>query len=148
MTTCPLPQNEAERLTAVHACKILDAANEVEFDVTTLVAASLFNAPIALVSLMDRDRLWFKARFLSELRAQAGRLCSTPRVNAWFRAPPRAASAPFRFGMSCKLKVSPAASARFAARWLGLTPSPAKNQEFNPRLVASLARRPEGLAHG
>ena len=62
MTTCPMPQNEAERLAAVHAYKILDTAPEVEFDVTTRVAASLFNTPIALVALMDRDRLWFKAR--------------------------------------------------------------------------------------
>ena len=62
MTACPLPRNEAERLAAVHAYKILDTAPEVEFDVTTRVAASLFNAPIALVALMDRDRLWFKSR--------------------------------------------------------------------------------------
>ena len=62
MTPCPKPLNEAERLAAVHAYKILDTAPEVEFDVTTRVAASLFNAPIALVALMDRDRLWFKSR--------------------------------------------------------------------------------------
>ena len=62
MNTCPMPDNEAERLAAVHAYKILDTAPEVEFDVTTRVAASLFNAPIALVALMDRDRLWFKSR--------------------------------------------------------------------------------------
>ncbi|CAN5144388.1 hypothetical protein BH11PSE10_BH11PSE10_07250 [soil metagenome] len=62
MTSCPLPRNEAERLAAVHAYKILDTAPEVEFDVTTRVAASLFDAPIALVALMDRDRLWFKSR--------------------------------------------------------------------------------------
>ncbi len=58
----PLPANEAERLAAVHAYQILDTAPEVEFDVTTRIAASLFNAPIALVALMDRDRLWFKSR--------------------------------------------------------------------------------------
>lgn len=62
MNPCPMPDNEAERLAAVHAYKILDTAPEVEFDVTTRVAASLFDAPIALVALMDRDRLWFKSR--------------------------------------------------------------------------------------
>jgi diguanylate cyclase (GGDEF)-like protein len=40
----------------------LDTAPEVEFDVTTRVAAALFDTPIALVALMDRDRLWFKSR--------------------------------------------------------------------------------------
>ena len=62
MYPCPMPDNEAERLAAVHGYKILDTAPEVEFDVTTRIAASLFDAPIALVALMDRDRLWFKSR--------------------------------------------------------------------------------------
>ncbi len=62
MAQCPLPANEEERLAAVHSYSILDTAPEVEFDVTTRVASHLFNAPIALVALMDRNRLWFKSR--------------------------------------------------------------------------------------
>lgn len=62
MSSCPIPENEAERLAAVQTYKILDTAPEVEFDVITRIASSLFNAPIALVALMDRDRLWFKSR--------------------------------------------------------------------------------------
>ena len=62
MNPCPMPDNEAERLAAVHSYRILDTAPEVEFDVTTRVAASLFDAPIALVALMDQDRRWFKSR--------------------------------------------------------------------------------------
>lgn len=62
MSNCPLLENEAERLASVHAYKIMDTAPEVEFDVTTRVAAALFDTPIALVALMDRDRLWFKSR--------------------------------------------------------------------------------------
>lgn len=62
MNTCPVPENETERLAAVYAYKILDTPPEVEFDVITRVASSLFNVPIALVALMDRDRLWFKSR--------------------------------------------------------------------------------------
>ena len=61
MNASPIPENETERLAAVHAYKILDTPPEVEFDVITRVASSLFNAPIALVALMDRDRLWFKS---------------------------------------------------------------------------------------
>lgn len=62
MSTCPLPLNEAERLASVRAHQILDTAPEPEFDATTRVAAHLFNLPIALVALMDEDRLWFKSR--------------------------------------------------------------------------------------
>lgn len=58
----PVPDNEAQRLQAVHAQQLLDTPPEAEFDVTTRLAAQLFDAPIALVALMDRDRLWFKAR--------------------------------------------------------------------------------------
>ena len=59
---CPTPAHEAERLAAVQASGLLDTPPEPEFDVTARVAASLFDTPIALVALMDRERLWFKAR--------------------------------------------------------------------------------------
>ena len=59
---CPTPAREAERLAAVHASGLLDTPPEPEFDVTARIAASLFDTPIALVALMDRERLWFKAR--------------------------------------------------------------------------------------
>ncbi len=62
MSLCPLPANEAERLLSVRAHQILDTAPEPEFDVTTRVASRLFDLPIALVALMDADRLWFKSR--------------------------------------------------------------------------------------
>src|SRR6202521_1990117 len=63
------------------------------------------------------------ARFLSERRARAVRPCSTDIGNTWLHAPPRAASVLRMSGMSCKLEASPGASARFAARWRGLTPA-------------------------
>lgn len=59
---CPIPTHEAERLAAVQASGLLDTPPEPEFDVTARIAASLFDTPIALVALMDRERLWFKAR--------------------------------------------------------------------------------------
>jgi diguanylate cyclase (GGDEF)-like protein len=62
MAAFPVPANEPERVAALRAYQILDTAPEVEFDVTTRVASHLFNAPIALVALMDKDRLWFKSR--------------------------------------------------------------------------------------
>jgi diguanylate cyclase (GGDEF)-like protein len=59
---CPIPENEAQRLRAVHSYEILDTMPEVDFDALTRVAAHAFNTPVAVVGLMDADRLWFKSR--------------------------------------------------------------------------------------
>jgi PAS domain S-box-containing protein len=58
----PLPPNEEERLTALYALDILDTAAEPSFDKIVRMAARLMDAPIALVSLVDRNRQWFKAK--------------------------------------------------------------------------------------
>jgi phosphoribosyl 1,2-cyclic phosphodiesterase/CheY-like chemotaxis protein len=57
----PLPANEVERLTALDALGILDTEPEERFDRLTRIAAATFDVPIALVSLIDRDRQWFKS---------------------------------------------------------------------------------------
>jgi len=59
---CPTPANEAERLLATRAYEILDTAPDPQFDAITRVAAALFDVPVALIALMDSDRLWFKSR--------------------------------------------------------------------------------------
>lgn len=59
---CPVPANETERLRAVRSYDILDSQPEVDFDALTRVAAHTFNTPVAVVGLMDSDRLWFKSR--------------------------------------------------------------------------------------
>jgi PAS domain S-box-containing protein len=58
----PVPPNEQERLAALYALEILDTDAEPSFDRIVNMAARLMNAPIALVSLVDRDRQWFKAK--------------------------------------------------------------------------------------
>ncbi|AXC10131.1 sensor histidine kinase [Acidisarcina polymorpha] len=58
----PTPANEAERLEAVERYNILDTAEEESFDRITRLAASLFCAPIALISIVAGDRVWFKSR--------------------------------------------------------------------------------------
>ncbi len=63
----PLPANEAERLRATRAYEILDTPPEPQFDAITRVAASLFKVPVALIALMDGDRLWFKSRLGLEI---------------------------------------------------------------------------------
>jgi PAS domain S-box-containing protein len=53
---------EPQRLKALQAYAILDTAPEAAFDRLTTLAAALFDAPIALVSLIDAERQWFKSR--------------------------------------------------------------------------------------
>lgn len=58
----PLPPDELERLAALHALELLDTPSEERFDRITRLAARFFGVPIALISLVDRDRQWFKSR--------------------------------------------------------------------------------------
>ncbi|WP_176442387.1 PAS domain S-box protein [Noviherbaspirillum humi] len=67
-----MKNDETRRLQALCALGILDTPAEERFDRITRLAASLFNVPIALISLIDRDRQWFKSRFGMPL-AQTGR---------------------------------------------------------------------------
>lgn len=62
MTTCPTPPDETERLNLLHALDLLDTPAEPVFDRITRLAAQILNVPIALVSLVDTDRQWFKSR--------------------------------------------------------------------------------------
>jgi diguanylate cyclase (GGDEF)-like protein/PAS domain S-box-containing protein len=59
----PLPENEEERLAALHGFSLLDTPAEEVFDAITRIAAQICNAPIALISLVDRDRQWFKSNY-------------------------------------------------------------------------------------
>ena len=62
MTEPRIAQNETQRLRALHAYKILDTLAEQAYDDLTCLAAQICDAPIALISLVDRDRQWFKSR--------------------------------------------------------------------------------------
>ena len=54
--------NEQRRLAALHDLDVLDTAPEAIFDGIVQLAASLFEVPTALISLVDANRQWFKAR--------------------------------------------------------------------------------------
>jgi anti-sigma regulatory factor (Ser/Thr protein kinase) len=54
--------NEAERLKALRQYRILDTDPEQAFDDLTLIASQVCGTPIALISLVDEDRQWFKSR--------------------------------------------------------------------------------------
>lgn len=54
--------SEAERLAVLRSKRLLDTEASEAFDRITRLASSLFDTPVALVTLMDDDRLWFKSR--------------------------------------------------------------------------------------
>jgi len=56
-----LPENEASRVATLHGLGILDTPRESRFDRYTRIAARAFERPIALISLIDRRRQWFKS---------------------------------------------------------------------------------------
>jgi diguanylate cyclase (GGDEF)-like protein/PAS domain S-box-containing protein len=53
---------EEARISALHALGVLDTPQEDRFDRVTRLAVAAFRVPIALVSLVDRERQWFKSR--------------------------------------------------------------------------------------
>ncbi|HAS6169325.1 TPA: diguanylate cyclase [Vibrio vulnificus] len=63
MQTPKKPDNEPQRIADLHSLNILDTAAEERFDRVTRIARRLFDVPIALVSLVDEDRQWFKSCF-------------------------------------------------------------------------------------
>ena len=58
----PLPDDEPARLAALHDAQVLDTAPEADFDDIALLASQICGTPMGLVSLVDTDRQWFKAK--------------------------------------------------------------------------------------
>jgi len=58
----PSPPNEPKRLAALRQLEVLDTPPELAFDDLTLLATQICQTPIALVSLVDETRQWFKSR--------------------------------------------------------------------------------------
>ncbi|MFH0934086.1 MAG: GAF domain-containing protein, partial [Pseudomonadota bacterium] len=57
-----IPDNESQRLQALHGRALLDTPAEERFDRLTRLARNMLGVRIALVSLVDTDRQWFKSR--------------------------------------------------------------------------------------
>lgn len=57
----PVPENESLRLASLEAFGLLDTESEETFDRYTKMLARIFDVPIALISLVDRERQWWKS---------------------------------------------------------------------------------------
>lgn len=62
MAGAPPPPDESERLSELHNFGILDTVAEASYDAITYLASQICDTPIALISLIDEDRQWFKSR--------------------------------------------------------------------------------------
>ena len=58
----PIPKNEKERLNALLSYKILDSAPEKDFDDIVKLASEICHTPISMITLVDKDRTWFKSK--------------------------------------------------------------------------------------
>ncbi|OQP47828.1 GAF domain-containing protein [Niastella populi] len=63
MTTLQKPANEEKRIEELKRYNILDTPPDGSFDRITRLAAILFDVPIAIISLVDTDRIWFKSAY-------------------------------------------------------------------------------------
>jgi diguanylate cyclase (GGDEF)-like protein len=63
MPSARLPEHEIARLAALKSYEILDTQCDANFDNVVALAARLIDCPLALVSLVDADRLWIKAAY-------------------------------------------------------------------------------------
>jgi hypothetical protein len=68
MSRAPTPDDETARLAELQAYDVLDTPPEQQYDDLVDLAAHICEAPIALISLIDEKRQWFKARYGLETR--------------------------------------------------------------------------------
>ncbi len=102
-----IPPNEEERLAAVRRYRVLDTPPDGSFDRITRLASLILEMPIAIVSLVDHDRIWFKSTQGLDGVEQIGRdpgLCASailadePWVIEDAKADPRALANPLVAG--------------------------------------------------
>ena len=62
MKIAPKHPNEIQRLKSLETLNILDTLPESDFDQITQLASEICGTPVALISLVDHDRQWFKSK--------------------------------------------------------------------------------------
>ncbi len=83
---------ETERLAALYSFDILDTPPEGAFDNVCALTARFFKTPIALISLVDEDRIWFKSKSAWRLRKSRALPVSAPPPSS--TAPPTLSKMP------------------------------------------------------
>ena len=61
MQSAPIPTDEPSRLEALHQTDVLDTPPETAFDQLTWLASKICGVPVALITLVDTHRQWFKS---------------------------------------------------------------------------------------
>lgn len=74
--TAKLPENEKQRLEALESYQIMDSLPEEDFDELTKMASQICGTPIALITLVDSSRQWFKSKLGIDVQ-------QTPRAHAF-----------------------------------------------------------------
>lgn len=62
MLSAPIPENDDQRITSLRDMTLLSTPREPDFDRLTRLASKLFGTEIALITLIDQERQWFKSR--------------------------------------------------------------------------------------
>ena len=78
MEAPPIPADEASRLAALRALHVLDTPSEERFERLTRLVRTIFDTSIALISLVDSDRQWFKSCIGLDVSGTARDVSSRP----------------------------------------------------------------------
>ncbi len=62
MLSAPTPENDDKRISSLRDMALLSTPREAELDRITRIASKLFGTEIALITLVDQERQWFKSR--------------------------------------------------------------------------------------
>ena len=68
MPTHLLPKNEAKRMDSLRSYGILDSDYEESFEAITDLAKGINDCPVALISILDKERQWFKSHKGTSIR--------------------------------------------------------------------------------
>ncbi len=74
----PVPDNESDRLHALHSYDILDSLPEEQYDAIVRLTSYICDVPLAFITFIDQDRQWFKAAIGMEIE-------SLPRADSFCR---------------------------------------------------------------
>src|SRR5712671_1366847 len=72
--------DEIDRIRAVRRYEVLDAPSDETFDRITALTARLLQVPVALISIVDSDRVWFMSRYGLNIHEVAREPAAQPSV--------------------------------------------------------------------